>query len=209
MKKSQIENARRQMMEQPNAATNCSAWRVKPQEVADMLKRYGSGESFLNTFNPDLQVMTAHYTERAYFGTAPSLATVAEGYGEQLAIVWNCIQLENINLFAGVKEKLNVERQKELSRLILAEYPQLKVTELLLFFHRLKCGRYGRFYGTVDALFIASALLSFMDERRAETSLYKAAAKKKESTPEKKSGNGITYQEYLLLKSEKQQNKKI
>lgn len=209
MKKSQIENARRQMMEQPNAATNCSAWRVKPQEVADMLKRYGSGESFLNTFNPDLQVMTAHYTERAYFGTAPSLATVAEGYGEQLAIVWNCIQLENINLFAGVKEKMNVERQKELSRLILAEYPQLKVTELLLFFHRLKCGRYGRFYGTVDALFIASALLSFMDERRAETSLYKAAAKKKESTPEKKSGNGITYQEYLLLKSEKQQNKKI
>lgn len=174
-----------------------------------MLKRYGSGESFLNTFNPDLQVMTAHYTERAYFGTAPSLATVAEGYGEQLAIVWNCIQLENINLFAGVKEKMNVERQKELSRLILAEYPQLKVTELLLFFHRLKCGRYGRFYGTVDALFIASALLSFMDERRAETSLYKAAAKKKESTPEKKSGNGITYQEYLLLKSEKQQNKKI
>lgn len=209
MKKSQIENARRQMTEQPNAATNCSAWRVKPQEVADMLKRYGSGESFLNTFNPDLQVMTAHYTERAYFGTAPSLATVAEGYGEQLAIVWNCIQLENINLFAGVKEKMNVERQKELSRLILAEYPQLKVTELLLFFHRLKCGRYGRFYGTVDALFIASALLSFMDERRAETSLYKAAAKKKESTPEKKSGNGITYQEYLLLKSEKQQNKKI
>lgn len=209
MKKSQIENARRQMTEQPNAATNCSAWRVKPQEVADMLKRYGSGESFLNTFNPDLQVMTARYTERAYFGTAPSLATVAEGYGEQLAIVWNCIQLENINLFAGVKEKLNVERQKELSRLILAEYPQLKVTELLLFFHRLKCGRYGRFYGTVDALFIASALLSFMDERRAETSLYKAAAKKKESTPEKKSGNGITYQEYLLLKSEKQQNKKI
>nr|WP_242506855.1 DUF6633 family protein [Parabacteroides goldsteinii] len=209
MKKSQIENARRQMMEQPNAATNCSAWRVKPQEVADMLKRYGSGESFLNTFNPDLQVMTARYTERAYFGTAPSLATVAEGYGEQLAIVWNCIQLENINLFAGVKEKMNVERQKELSRLILAEYPQLKVTELLLFFHRLKCGRYGRFYGTVDALFIASALLSFMDERRAETSLYKAAAKKKEIAPEKKSGNGITYQEYLLLKSEKQQNKKI
>ena len=209
MKKSQIENARRQMTEQPNAATNCSAWRVKPQEVADMLKRYGSGESFLNTFNPDLQVMTAHYTERAYFGTAPSLATVAEGYGEQLAIVWNCIQLENINLFAGVKEKMNVERQKELSRLILAEYPQLKVTELLLFFHRLKCGRYGRFYGTVDALFIASALLSFMDERRAETSLYKAAAKKKEIAPEKKSGNSITYQEYLLLKSEKQQNKKI
>lgn len=78
-----------------------------------------------------------------------------------------------------------------------------------LFADRLKCGCYGRFYGTVDALFIASALLSFIDERRAETSLYKAAAKKKESTPEKKSGNGITYQEYLLLKSEKQQNKKI
>lgn len=139
-----------------------------------MLRLYGSAEQFLATFNPALQLMAARYVERAYRGTAPQLATVCTGYGEPVAIVWLCIQLENVNLFAGVKEKMPVERQKELAGVILTEYAYLKVTELLLFFHRLKCGRYGRFYGSVDALFIASALLLFIDERRKELVRYPA-----------------------------------
>ena len=182
---------------------NLSVWQKKQQEVADMRTRYGNAEKFLNTFNPDMQVATARYAERAYFGTAPSLETVCLGYGEQTAIVWNCIQLENINLFAGVKEKMPVARQRELSRLLMAEYPYLKVTELLLFFHRLKCGRYGRFYGMVDALFITSALVQFMEERRTETKRF-LATRMKEDKPEEKTSGGITYQEYLLLKEKKQ-----
>lgn len=139
-----------------------------------MLRLYGAAEQFLAIFNPALQLMAARYVERAYRGTAPQLATVCTGYGEPVAIVWLCIQLENVNLFAGVKEKMPVERQKELAGVILTEYAYLKVTELLLFFHRLKCGRYGRFYGSVDALFIASALLLFIDERRKELVRYPA-----------------------------------
>lgn len=180
-----------------------SVWRKKQQEVADMCGRYGDAEKFLNTFNPDMQVMAARYAERAYFGTAPSLEAVCLGYGEQTVVVWCCIQLENINLFAGVKEKMPVSRQCELSRLLLAEYPNLKVTELLLFFHRLKCGRYGRFYGMVDALFITSALVQFMDERRTETGRYKAA-RKEEEKPVEHASQGISYQEYLLLKEKRQ-----
>lgn len=182
---------------------NLSVWQKKQQEVADMRTRYGNAEKFLNTFNPDMQVATARYAERAYFGTAPSLETVCLGYGEQTAIVWSCIQLENINMFAGVKEKMPVARQRDLSRLLVAEYPSLKVTELLLFFHRLKCGRYGRFYGMVDALFITSALVQFMEERRTETKRF-LAARMKEDKPEEKTSGGITYQEYLLLKEKKQ-----
>ena len=124
---------------------NSSAWLKKQQEVADMTARYGNAEKLLNTFKPDMQVMAARYTERAYFGTAPMLETVCLGYGELVVMVFICALLEDINLFVGVKEKMPVNRQRELSRLVLAEYPYLKVTELLLFFHRLKCGRYGRF----------------------------------------------------------------
>lgn len=171
-----------------------------------MLARYGNAEKFLNTFNPDMQMTAARYTERAYLGTAPSQETVCLGYGEQTAVVWNCIQLENINLFAGVKEKMPVARQKELSRMLIAEYPYLKVTELLLFFHRLKCGRYGRFYGMVDALFITNALVQFMDERHTETQRF-LAGRKKEEKPAEKTSDGITYQEYLLLKEKKQKQK--
>ena len=120
---------------------NSSAWLKKQQDVADMTARYGNAEKFLNTFKPDMQVMAARYTERAYFGTAPMLETVCLGYGELVVMVFICALLEDINLFVGVKEKMPVNRQRELSRLVLAEYPYLKVTELLLFFHRLKCGR--------------------------------------------------------------------
>lgn len=171
-----------------------------------MRERYGNAASFLSTFPPEMQVTAARYTERAYFGKAPSLAAVSYGYGEQTTLVWLCLLLENVNLFAGVKEKMPVARQKELAALIAVEYPYLKVTELLLFFHRLKCGRYGRFYGTVDALFISSALIQFMDERRTETNRYKAARLKETQVAASPSSEGITYEEYLLLKQKRQQH---
>ena len=47
-----------------------------------MTARYGNAEKFLNTFKPDMQVMAARYTERAYFGTAPMLETVCLGERE-------------------------------------------------------------------------------------------------------------------------------
>ena len=162
-----------------------------------MRKRYGDAQSFLSIFTPDLQIAAARHPERTYTGTAPTLATVA--------IVWICIQLENVNLFAGVKEKMPVSRQKELSALILTEYPFLKASEMLLFFHRLKCGRYGRFYGSVDALTITTSLLQFMDERRKESVRYRQpdTAAPATTTP---SSSGITYEEYLRLKKQKQQH---
>lgn len=85
---------------------NSSAWLKKQQDVADMTARYGNAEKFLNTFKPDMQVMAARYTERAYFGTAPMLETVCLGYGELVVMVFICALLEDINLFVGVKEKM-------------------------------------------------------------------------------------------------------
>ena len=82
-----------------------------------MRKRYGDAQGFLSIFTPDLQIAAARHPERTYTGTAPTLATIAVGYGEPVAIVWICIQLENVNLLQG-KENA-VSRQKELSALIL------------------------------------------------------------------------------------------
>lgn len=170
-----------------------------------MTKRYGTAAQFLQTFSPDLQLTAARYPERAYFGTAPAMRTVAGGYGEEVAVVWICIEVENVNNFAGVKEKMPVARQKELARLILTEYPRLKVSELLLFFHRLKCGRYGRFYGMVDALFITSALVQFMDERQTETAHYKAEQQRLlAALSASASEGGLTFLEYQEWKRKKE-----
>ena len=187
---------------------NSYAWPRTLQEMTAMRERYGNAEQFLNLFTTDLQLTAATHPERAYFGTAPSLAAVTAGYGRLTSVVWICTQVENINTFSGVKEKMSVERQKELAGLFIAEYPYLKVSELLLFFHRLKCGRYGRFYGMVDALFITSAILLFLEERRTESNRFKAARKKMEEKTQQPASTGqcITYEEYLELKKRKERN---
>lgn len=187
----------------PEEQRSCE-WQRMQQQIAEMRKRYGDARQFLEIFTPALQIVAAREQEKAYTGTAPLLSVVHHGYSEEIAIVWLCLQLEDINLFAGVKEKMPVGRQKELSRLILAEYGHLKTTELMLFFHRLKCGRYGRFYGTVDALFISSSLLLFMDERRKElTRIAEEKEKGKKIIP--LPSTGITYAEYLALKEKEKQ----
>lgn len=186
-------------------ATKSSVWQPWQQKVIDMREHYGNAEQFLTVFTPDLQPVAACHPERAYLGTAPDLSVVAAGYGKAVVEVWICIQLENVNLFAGVKEKMPVARQKELAGLILAEYPFLKVSEMLLFFHRLKCGRYGRFYGSVDALFITTSLLTFMEERRKEVMAFLAARRKAEAVTLPLSG-GISYDEYLIIKQQKQKD---
>lgn len=171
-----------------------------------MRDRYGSAEQFLNLFTPELQIATARNEARAYLGSAPSLAVLAEGYGRQTVIVWLCIMVENLNNFTGVREKMPVARQRDLAALILAEYPNLKASEILLFFHRLKCGRYGRFYGMVDALFITSSLLQFSEQRRTEIIRYKEerARAEKSALPPPDTGRCITREEYLKQKQLKE-----
>lgn len=54
---------------------------------------------------------------------------------------------------------------EELAYIIASEFFFLKISELMLFFHRFKAGRYGRFYGSVDPMVITSALHEFVRER--------------------------------------------
>ena len=189
------------MGKQPDGQKS-SAWLKKQQKVADMRQRYGPAELLLILFSPDLQIATARNEARAYLGSAPSLEVIAEGYGWQTVIVWLCIQIENLNNFTGVREKMTVARQKDLPALILAEYPNLKASEILLFFHRLKCGRYGRFYGMVDALFITSSLLQFTEQRRADIIRYKEEQSRLEKNvlPSVDTGKCITREEYFKQK---------
>ena len=139
--------------------------------------------------------------ERAYLGEAPPVSAVRACYGEQTVIVWFCVQLEHINAFAGARDKMPVDCQQELARLLLAEYGYLKVTEFMLFFHRLKCGRYGCFYGVVDAMFITAALLLFAAERRSELSHYEMLHRERAREEAARRQPGcVTYEEYLEWK---------
>lgn len=169
-----------------------------------MLKRYGTAAEFLELFTIEMQSYAAREWVRAFTGEAPKLTTVRIGYGLPTAEVWICLQLENINQFAGVKEKLSIARQKELALLIINEYGFLRVSELLVFFYRIKCGRYGRFYGSVDALFITSALLLFLAERKESLIRIEEEKEKVQRSMNLPSPTAITYEEYLLRKAERE-----
>ena len=171
-----------------------------------MRARYGDARAFINLFDPSLQAVAARHPDRAYLGHAPCLGTIAGGYGEAVAEVWICLQIEDVNHFAGARVKMTVARKRALAATLLAEYPSLKASELLLFFYRLKCGKYGRFYGTVDALTITTSLLQFMDERKRE--LGRLLQMESERQADAPASGGMTYDEYLRWKQQKQQSKK-
>lgn len=95
----------------------------------------------------------------------PTLNAIRLSFGENIAETWLMAQLEDLNVFCGVKEKASVEQMLCLSQLIISKYWFLKVSELMLFFANFKLAKYGLFYGVVDPIVISSALMTFNEER--------------------------------------------
>lgn len=116
--------------------------------------------------NPSAQRFAAENTDRAFFGTAPMLCTIDAAYGAGAAAQWMIPQLFDLCATAGVNVKLDDMQLKQLAYMIREEFGFLKASEVMLFFWRLKSGRYGKFYGAVDPTAVMIALRSgFMPER--------------------------------------------
>lgn len=112
-------------------------------------------------------------------------------------------QFENLNDYVGVNQKMNIEQMEEVSRIIFSEYPYLKVTEIHLFFHRLKAGKYGEFFGSVDPIRIMESLQRFMKQRQSEIRYYE---QRKEADILSKNKlewakNAVTREEYEQIKN--------
>lgn len=137
------------------------------QKSNEIVQAYGARENFLVTFNPDLQLKVCAHTDICFFGGAPTLGLLNTTYGEQTAAMWLVPQLYNLSEFCGCRDKLTDNQLKECAIVIATEFSYLSVTELMLFFHRFKSGRYGRFYGSVDPLVITTSLRDFLKERSA------------------------------------------
>lgn len=167
-----------------------------------VIQRYGSGENFAKTFNPDLQRVCAANVERAFSGDAPSIAMLLNTYTEKQVRVWILAQLENLNTFAGTKNKMEPPQMLMLSDVILTEYYYLKASELLLFFFQFKAGKYGELYGSVDPLRVSSALIEFDAYRRSELFRIdnKRKAEQRKISDVEKEKTAITIQQYRRLK---------
>lgn len=154
----------------------------------------------MEKFNPSLQYKCYSHPERCVSGSAPTLAEVNRDYGEQVAVDWLTIELNDYQNFVGVKEenKATFDVVCELSRMILGRYYFLKLSELMLFFQRLKYGDYCEMYGCVDAVRILRALRSFVVERNIIIDRLEQAEREKKMEEDRK--NAITYEEYIERK---------
>lgn len=139
--------------------------RTSPSSI-ELIRQYGqSPNNLLTVYNPSMQVKYCRDVDRVFFGKAPKLRILAEAYGQHTAESWLTIQLNDLSEFAGCKGKLSKRQYEELAKMILETYPHYNLAEFMLFCHRFKLCRYGRFYGAVDPMVILQSLDKFNEER--------------------------------------------
>lgn len=138
------------------------------QKTTLALQKYGNREQFLARMTPDAQKYAAQHPAKAFFSeSAPTMTVLRHAYGENMPAMWMLPQIFDLCEFTGVR-KMDDRQAINLANVIAQEYGYLKVSELLLFFYRMKTGRYGVFFGAVDPMRIMEALKQFMSERSLE-----------------------------------------
>lgn len=189
-----------------------SGSQTKPLQLAveNIKKQYGNANNFLSVFNKNIQPVVATNIERAYLGTAPSLYLAQQAYNQQLIIAWLMAQLENLNDFIGVNQKMTFMQMEETAQIILCNFHFLKVTEIHLFLHRLKSGQYGEFYGSIDPIRITNSLRIFLKERNNEISTFEQLRRNQEAVKQRNEWQlrAITRDEYEKIKLQKSINYK-
>ena len=173
---------------------------VSQQRAAIVIKRFGDSESFLKKVSPSTQTSFASHPNNAVIGDYPTLLDLKQAYGKNFAAIWLVPQIDNLTLFTGAKN-ITEQQHEELAKIIAAEYGYLKVTELLLFFHRFKAGHYGRFYGSVDPMVITCALHDFIKERNIFIDQYEREKKEREDESKPKLPT-MTHEEWLEYKKQ-------
>lgn len=141
---------------------------AKQQFIAEeIVKQFGTAEELLIKFAPDKQQeYVSKYLDRCFNGNAPSITRVGFTYGTNVSISWLRIQISELMLYAGIKEKPNVQTIDGICGVVMSNYGYLKLTEFMVFFQRFKAGKYGSFYGVIDGLKITEALNEFLEYRK-------------------------------------------
>ena len=182
-----------------------SGWLVEKKN--EILSNYGDAHNFALVFNPSVQIMCAMNIERSLMGNAPTIRQLLHTYQLEHVQIWMMAHLEDLNEYAGVKNKIATNHIKELASMIIVKSSFLKASEILLFFHKLKAGDFGGFYGTVDPLKVGESLNDFLDWRSMELDKVnnKTAQDKRERNHKEWNETAITREEYLARRGEKKE----
>lgn len=140
---------------------------------------------------------TCRDAEGCVLTKAPTLVRLSKEYGGDVLESFVEIAINDLSEYAGCKNKLDVSQTEQIAKMIISEYSYLTMQELMLFFYRMKCGRYGEFYGSVDGMRIMSSIRKFIEERN--TIIDRAEQERRAREFEESRKNAITREEYERL----------
>lgn len=133
----------------------------------------GLEANFLMLNNPDMQYVCAKDPERCYFSNSPSLSELSVALGDSIATKWFVIQFDNLLSSFGRKDDIDEAVIEDVTRNFISNYYWINVSEILLFFSKLKAGVYGQLaYGKITMNDITSKFREFLSERESEMARY-------------------------------------
>ena len=164
-----------------------------------LIDRYGDYQQFFATYSPDKTIRYTGNEARCFDGKAPTLALIAEAYGDDKDKMWLTTEFSWLAETAGCKDKLTKQQLKMLVDMIASKHSRLKTSEIMLFVRRFLEGHYGKFYGSVDPMLILSALHTFATHDRNDYYRRRQQALDDQRREQERQG-AVSYDEYLQLK---------
>lgn len=119
--------------------------------------------------------------------------TISEG----AAISFMNAHLLVVSDFVGAKSKITDTQLRSVGEHILTLFPTLTMVEFILFCARLRAGRYGGFYGSVDPQKILMAFEDFLEDRKHDYHAKEEAERKarEEEESRKAKENAMSYED--------------
>ena len=148
--------------------------------------------------------MCASEPLRCYLGTAPALGYISRVVGAKFAVTWLMSQIDYYSRTLKTADQLTEADTQHVAMAILANYPQLNLAEIMLFFSRLSGGIYGQVaYGQVRAENITAKIPEFLKHRARELDLYEKEQQQlnREAEQRRRAQFAITYDEWQRIKS--------
>lgn len=148
--------------------------------------------------------MCASEPLRCYLGTAPALGHILRVVGAKFAVTWLMSQIDYYSRTLKTADQLTEADTQHVAMAILANYPQLNLAEIMLFFSRLSGGIYGQVaYGQVRAENITAKIPEFLKHRARELDLYEREQQKlnREAEQQRRAQFAITFEEWQHIKS--------
>ena len=152
-----IEAAKTCLKEQSELCTSLE------QKAANFRSLCPSYEKFCVTYNPVRQINFGADERAALMQESSAVSILDAAYGPGSSASWLAEHIGELNTFSGSKN-MDDEQVKNLARMIAAEYKDMKLSEIMLFFYKFKIGYFGKFWGKVDPMVITCALKDFKEE---------------------------------------------